>query len=270
MTPFIKKNKMDCTSQPVPCGKCPACIKRRVSSWSFRLMQEFKVSTSSHFITLTYATEHVPITKNGFMQLSKRDLQLFFKRLRKSQSPGEKSIKYYACGEYGGRTNRPHYHVILFNADISKIQKAWNLGNVHYGIVTEAACGYTLKYISKKSKIPMHRNDDRQPEFPLMSKGMGLNYINEKTINWHLADLQNRMYLTIEDGKKVAMPRYYKQKIYSDEQRKAIAYQAKTNNEKEHDRGYAKDPENYYAKQASQVRGAFKKQINNSKNRDRL
>lgn len=199
--PFILKE----SRQPVPCGKCPDCYKRRTSGWSFRLMQEEKISDSAHFITLTYDTKVVPITKNGFMDLSKRHLQLFFKRIRKATkqhgytitkrirnkvqhkystiTPTKKPIKYYAVGEYGGRTNRPHYHIIMFNAQIELIQEAWNMGNVHYGQVSNASVGYTLKYMTKKAKIPMHRNDDRTPEFSLMSKRLGESYLKKKISN---------------------------------------------------------------------------------------
>ncbi|QCS36950.1 replication initiation protein [Tortoise microvirus 32] len=173
LTPYIVKHNGD--EQPVPCGKCPACMKRRISGWSFRLMQEYKRCHSAHFITLTYDTKHVPITDKGFMALSKRDVQLFFKRLRKAHTKEQLSdnpIKYYVAGEYGGRTNRPHYHIILFNAVLELIQPAWNLGSVHYGEVNEASVGYTLKYMCKPARIPLHANDDRQPEFSLMSKGL--------------------------------------------------------------------------------------------------
>lgn len=176
MTPFTVKDKKTKESIPVPCGKCPNCKRRRISGWSFRLMQEDKVSENSLFITLTYDTKVVPITKSGYMGLNKRDLQLFFKRLRKAHNNVlgldgyPVRIKYYACGEYGGRTFRPHYHVILFNARIELIQDAWQNGAVHYGKVTGASVGYTLKYMSKPSKIPMHKNDDRDREFALMSK----------------------------------------------------------------------------------------------------
>lgn len=165
----------------VPCGKCPACLKRRVSGWSFRLMTERNNSLSAHFITLTYDTHSVPITRNGFMSLDKKHVQDFFKRLRKA-SPRSVAIKYYAVGEYGGRSYRPHYHIILFNAKIDLIQQAWSkdgkfIGSVHYGNdegVTEKSCGYTLKYVTKPKRIPLHANDDRVPEFSLMSKGLGL------------------------------------------------------------------------------------------------
>lgn len=177
----------------VPCGKCPDCKARRASGWSFRLMQEEKISISAHFITLTYDTKHVPIARSGYMDLSKRHVQLFFKRLRKLHSDdlngNERSngntntrwpIKYYAVGEYGGRTWRPHYHILIFNANIKLIQPAWQLGQVHYGTVSGASIGYTLKYISKSNRIPVHKNDDRQREFSLMSKGLGSNYVKKK------------------------------------------------------------------------------------------
>lgn len=106
------------------------------------------------------------------MTLDKTHVQLFMKRLRKAQCGNGKSpIKYYCCGEYGGKTNRPHYHAILFNAKIELLQDAWQYGSLFYGMdVNEAAVGYTLKYMCKPSRIPMHANDDRLPEFALMSK----------------------------------------------------------------------------------------------------
>lgn len=42
-------------------------------------------------------------------------------------------------------------------------------------------------------------------------------------INWHKADLLNRMHINIGDGKKAAMPRYYKNKIYTNDQRSEIS-----------------------------------------------
>lgn len=206
---------------PTPCGRCYECKKRIVHAWGFRLMQEEKKSISANFITLTYATTNVPITKGGRLTLWKRDVQLFFKRLRKAHPPGTKqpSIKYFAVGEYGGRTARPHYHVILFNARIEKIQNAWQLGNVHYGTVDYASVYYTLKYVMKN---PRKRKDSRQREFRLMSKGLGKSYV-DKFGNYHRKAIKERMYLNLLDGKKIGMPRYYKDKIYNEEQREHVA-----------------------------------------------
>lgn len=224
-TLYVKVDKETKVCKQFPCGKCPECLQRRASGWSFRLMQEDKRSSCSNFITLTYDTKHVPITPCGYMGLEKRHLQLFFKRLRKAfeKEKGINGIKYYACGEYGTETFRPHYHIILFNAGVEFIQKAWNMGEVHYGSVTGASVGYTLKYMTKRKRIPVHRNDDRQPEFSLMSKGLGDNYITREMVEWHVADLLERMYCNLLDGKKIAMPRYYKDKIYSRMQRSEIS-----------------------------------------------
>lgn len=208
----------------VPCGKCPDCKKRLVSAWSFRLMQQNKIAMSSHFITLTYDTKYVPITPTGYMCLSKRDCQLFIKRLRKSQSGnGESFIKYFLVGEYGGKTMRPHYHVLLFNVEVRYIQSAWGCGQVHYGSVSGASVGYCLKYMMKPGKIPIHKNDDRQREFRMMSKKLGVNYLTSQMVSWHKADLGNRMYIPIEDGKKIAMPRYFKDRIYTNLERQFAA-----------------------------------------------
>lgn len=183
-------------------------------------MKEGFRAKSSFFITFTYDTDHVPITNNGFMSLKKSDFQKFIKRLRKVHSG--KKIVYFNVGEYGGKTNRPHYHAIMFNVDIDKVEKCWNLGFIHVGQVAEASIGYTLKYMMKESKIPMHKNDDRVPEFQHMSKGIGSNYLTPAMLKWHGADLENRMYCSIDGGKKIAMPRYYKNKIYTEEQRRLI------------------------------------------------
>lgn len=225
ITPFYKKDSPDIG---FPCGKCPDCLARRASGWSFRLMQEHKTASSAVFLTLTYNTKNVPISAKGYMNLNKVDCQLFLKRLRKLHPPNS-NIKYYLAGEYGSKTMRPHYHAIMFNADMDLIPKAWRIGlepigDLHYGDVNEASVGYTLKYMCKPPQIPLHQNDDRQKEFSLMSKKLGTAYLTPEMIAWHHADLLERMYLNLPGNKKISMPRYYKNKIYDDDwQRPQIA-----------------------------------------------
>lgn len=43
-------------------------------------------------------------------------------------------------------------------------------------------------------------------------------------IRWHKKDVVNRVYLNLDDGKKCAMPRYYKNKLYTLEEREDIAW----------------------------------------------
>jgi len=229
ITPFQVRDKITNQWMALPCGKCPNCMKRRTSGWSFRLIKEGERSETALFVTLTYDTKYVPLTKNGFMTLKKRDIQTFMKRLRKLS---DNKLKYYVCGEYGSKRDRPHYHLIIFNADAECVEKAWSqykagigyvpFGSIYIGTVNEASIGYTLKYMQKPGKIPKHRNDDRQKEFSLMSKGLGANYITENMKVWHHTSLLNRMYVPITGGKKIAMPRYYKDKIYSESQKLMI------------------------------------------------
>ena len=221
-TPFHKKMELvkgvETGYMPFPCGKCPACVRRRVSGWAFRLNKQSEQSNSAHFVTLTYNDEHIKKTKNGFETLVKKDVQDFFKRLRKLT---KQKISYYAVGEYGDTGERPHYHIILFNANPKIVENAWKLnditlGNVHFGDVGDASVGYTLKYISKDKKIPQFNGDDRQKEFALMSKGLGAGYLTENMVKWHTkGNIENKVYLPLKDGKKAAMPRYYKDKLYN-------------------------------------------------------
>lgn len=235
-TPFIVMDKE--RQIPVPCGKCPNCVARRISAWSFRLMQEAKHSESAYFITLTYAPEHCPISRNGFMELRKPHVQQFFKTLRTHQwrNGNCEKIKYYIAGEYGDTFKRPHYHAVIFNLDLeimigkkhyNQVKRGfipldgkynfhvsqWDKGHITIGQVCEASVGYTLIYMNKPWR-PMHANDDRQPQFSLMSKRLGEKYLSPAMIKWYKDDLDNRLYCNIEDGKKIAMPRYYKQKLF--------------------------------------------------------
>lgn len=229
ITPFQVRDKITNQWMALPCGKCPNCMRRRTSGWSFRLMKEGERSETALFVTLTYDTKYVPLTKNGFMSLNKRHIQTFMKRLRKLS---DRKLKYYVCGEYGSKRDRPHYHMIIFNADAEKVEQAWSeykagfgyvsFGSIYIGEVNEASIGYTLKYMQKPGKIPKHSNDDRQKEFSLMSKGIGQNYLSDSINKWHKNDLLNRMYVPIKGGKKIAMPRYYKDKLYSETQKLLI------------------------------------------------
>lgn len=214
MTPYWTQPKIG-PKVPVPCGKCLPCVKRHAAQWSLRLMQEAKRSSSALFVTLTYAVKHVPITENRFLTLEPKHVTDFMKRLRKRT---DEKIKYYVVGEYGEKQFRPHYHMILFNANEDDVVEEWKeYGDVHIGYVEGASIGYTLKYMHKKGRIPMHDRDDRHPEYARMSKGLGTNYLTEEKLQWHLKDLSNRMYSVTHEGYKVPLPRYYKERIFSDE-----------------------------------------------------
>jgi len=216
----------------VPCGKCYNCKSRRAQSWALRLRNELEHSDTADFISLDYKPSTIPISQKYFQTLVKSDLQNFFKRLRKKHGKENKTIKYYAVGEYGGKKFRPHYHIILFNAKKEHIETSWTdckdkrnkkftkLGRIHYGFVTPQSIAYSLKYISKAKRIPVNEYDDRLPEFALMSKGLGKNYLTDKMIAWHKAKPSERMYAPLPNGQKTPLPRYIKQRLnYTDEEK---------------------------------------------------
>jgi hypothetical protein len=257
---------------PFPCGKCPACVRRRVSGWAFRLNKQSEQSNSAHFVTLTYNDEHIKKTKNGFETLVKKDVQDFFKRLRKLTN---QKITYYAVGEYGDTGERPHYHIILFNANPKIVENAWKLnditlGNVHFGDVGDASVGYTLKYISKDKKIPQFNGDDRQKEFALMSKGLGAGYLTENMVKWHTkGNIENKVYLPLKDGKKAAMPRYYKDKLYDKGQKFRIGVFMRAESQKQ-----AEELENQYGdlynyKIAEETANDFRRMAKKAKERQK-
>ena len=181
----------------VPCGKCMVCKEMIAKEWSTRLLHEYKSHSKACFITLTYSEESLPEDES----ISKEELQKFFKRLRKNSGM---EIKYFACGEYGEKYGRPHYHAILFGIGLKHddkviIEKSWKFGSVNYGHVTIASMKYVTGYILKGGKI----ENSKEKPFRLMSKGLGKEFaLNNK--EYLMKDLS----LTV-NGYRQTLPRYY-------------------------------------------------------------
>lgn len=199
----------------VPCGKCPACLSNRRNDWSFRLQQEHKASKSAYMVTLTYDDKHVPADGSVHVE----HLQLYFKRLRQHHERGgfgKNNIRYYAVGEYGTKTRRPHYHILLFNCPESIIRKAWkdkngtDVGFVHVGRVTGASVAYVTKYIIQKADVPEGLNKP----FVTMSRayGIGGHYLTDEMVQWHRDNDANHAMLP--GNEKTRLPRFYRDKIW--------------------------------------------------------
>lgn len=145
----------------IPCGGCIGCRLDRAAEWQARLVHESKLHPVNSFITLTYSPECLP--RDG--SLVKKHFQDFMKRLRKSHGG---TIRYFVCGEYGDRDNRPHYHAIIFGHDWADkrhcstgsrgdklyksavLDRQWGLGQCWIGNVSADSCGYVARYIMKK------------------------------------------------------------------------------------------------------------------------
>lgn len=163
----------------LPCGKCDSCIEGRTRAWAARCVLESSMYSDNCFLTLTYADSCLP--KFG---LCKKDLQKFIKRLRKAVGH---PIRYYCCGEYGEKTKRPHYHLIIFNwfPDDAKffrespnggmtftsktLQSLWKFGHSLIGEVSYQSCAYVARYCQKKVYI-----DGKYKAFSLMSLKPGI------------------------------------------------------------------------------------------------
>lgn len=209
-SPFLK-NKIE-----LPCGRCLNCKIAKSKEWAIRCCLESTQYLHNWFITLTYDELHVP--KNGLV--SKDEFQRFMKRLRKEFGEG---IRFFGCGEYGSRSGRPHYHLIVFNCFIPdlykwsvngdtgdfyyrspRVEKCWKLGNVMIGEVTFASCAYVARYVSKKVDSI---DKDHQP-FLLMSRrpGIGAAYFDENLFQVYNTD---KIYQDVQGQTIHKPPRYF-------------------------------------------------------------
>lgn len=150
------------------------CRINRRRLWVHRMMLEALVHPTASFVTLTYSDENIP---DGGTLVPKH-LQLFLKRLR-ARMPGH-SIRYFAVGEYGDQTLRPHYHAALFGIDpfehCPETDRAWAFGHTMSGDLTFESASYIAGYVTKK----LTKKDDprlpygHHPEFARMSLRPGI------------------------------------------------------------------------------------------------
>lgn len=260
VTSAVDKGYPGLESFPVPCGRCIGCRLDYSKQWANRCMMEAQYHEHSCFITLTYDDLHVPRSYGRSSlggscisySLHKEDLQKFFKRLRK-HFEGVK-IRYFGCGEYGSRTFRPHYHVILFGIDFEDkvptqksqtgnvmftsqtLNRIWSFpprilqGESHSpnisnaGIctvqpVTYETCAYTARYVTKKLKGPMasfYEEKGIEPPFCLMSRrpGIGARYYEDHPEIW---DSDFIHIATQDGGVKFRPPRYFEKLLERDD-----------------------------------------------------
>lgn len=194
----------------VACGKCLECLQQRANEWAHRIVDECNLHDKNCFITLTYNEDNKPVDGS----VSRRELQLFMKRFRKAI--GQDKIRFFACGEYGKKALRPHYHLIVFGwyppdaiwwqrdkkgLDLFRspiLEKVWTKGFSSVGAVTVDSAKYCAKYLQKLQKLP----PELTPPFTQMSlrPGIGFASIDPQILT------TDRIY---HAGKSCKVPRYY-------------------------------------------------------------
>lgn len=143
----------------IPCGQCILCRLEHARQWAVRITHEATLHDKNGFVTLTYNDDNLP----QYNSLHYPDLQRFWKRLRKKFG----KLRYYAVGEYGDKTQRPHYHACVFGQEFTDdrvilrktptllwtsphLEEAWGLGHVSVGALNFQTAQYTSSYVTKK------------------------------------------------------------------------------------------------------------------------
>lgn len=239
----------------VGCGRCAVCRQKRSNSWFVRLWHEQKYSLSSLFFTLTYNNEHLPtkeitcLTDGGdrYFELDDphfrgssgdcrkvtmsvptfepNDVKKFIKLIR-FELGSRCAVKYFIIGEYCPTTYRPHYHGILFNFP----REYWHLLDKYwsskYGFIkTSPVCTdnhirYVSKYCTQSTALPSLYNLKQLRFRTMASHGLGLSYIeNAEVFQYHKDTLSCQVKI---GGYDYALPRYYRDKIFDEEEKEVI------------------------------------------------
>lgn len=213
----------------VPCGRCIGCRLERSRQWAIRIMHENQLHMDSVFLTLTYRDNELIHGGNATGTLYPRHLTLFLKRLRKKYGSG---IRFFACGEYGEKEHRPHYHAIIFGLDFQDkaispnnsksgfpvyesqtLNKIWGLGDCYIGAVSFESAAYVARYIVDKKlgeESDFYHEEGIHPEFVRMSRRPGIG------ADWYAqykSDLYPHGYAVIRGGVKSNIPRFYEKKF---------------------------------------------------------
>nr|WAE43751.1 MAG: replication initiator protein [Microviridae sp.] len=214
----------------VGCQKCMECMKQKKRNWQVRLQEEIKNNINGQFVTLTFSNESINELKKNIL-INKIDsdydnaiatlaVRRFLERWRKKYKV---SVKHWLVTELGHQnTERIHLHGIIFLKNIEQkkeIQTLWNYGQIWIGqYVNEKTINYIVKYINKL-------DSDHKGYIPkiLCSKGIGNNFLNryDSKINVYQEDKTKEYYKT-KQGNKLMLPIYYRNKIYTEDEREKL------------------------------------------------
>ena len=233
----------------IPCKRCIGCRLDYAKEWANRIVLETMSYEYNYFLTLTYDDEHLHkvarINEDDMITgisttLDKKDLSDFFKRLRRyyQYHYKQEDIRYYACGEYGSTTERPHYHAIVFNLPIEDmeyhsksksgnpqftskiIDEIWGKGFVTIGQVNWNSASYVARYVMKKrygkDAEEYYESIGKLPEFVTMSlkPAIGKKYYDEHK---HEIYKHDEIFIPCKGGTKAIKPPVYFDELYQDE-----------------------------------------------------
>ena len=249
VSPSAVKVVRDC--QEIPCGHCIGCRMEYAKQWAGRCLLEMEQHENNLFLTLTYSDDHLTYVmqqdpgredyKSLIATLVKRDFQLYMKRLRKAL---DYPVRFFAAGEYGDRSLRPHYHAIIFGLRkpddlvLYKVSRGytyytsqwmddiWQHGSVIIADANYKTAAYIARYCTKKA----HGKDAAyfeslglEPEFSLMSRrpGIGRQYYDDNVERIFSSD---SIYISTPDGSQEIRPSRYYRKLMemSDPERYAV------------------------------------------------
>ena len=172
------------------CKQCPTCKSKRRFTWVMRMQLEELESINSWMITLTYDEKHVPEyvdikpanwKSRGYYHrtpykwkpilqrykgLNWLHVQNYIRSLKQAidhvderhKLPFGYNLRYFAVGELGSQTQRPHYHIYVWNLPkyiAERAHRYWPHGtmvDVGKTRTDKAAASYAAKYIMKHDK----------------------------------------------------------------------------------------------------------------------
>jgi len=206
-TRIYVEGKPSLTPREVPCRKCWACTKNRVSALVGKVLMEQETVDWSYMLTLTYdpqrLTEH-PWGDNAAKFICKADFQEFMRNVRsqmRSQDRKNKTnigsnARYLVAGEYGELKGRSHFHVLLMGTGmpppIPKLKKnyqympAWRWGYTFAELAQgERSIRYIAKYLTKAvSEKERQKNNPTAQAWVSYSRlpPMGTEYVKKMAV----------------------------------------------------------------------------------------
>lgn len=212
----------------IACGKCIECKKKKAREWKVRLEEELRHDIQAEFVTLSFSDEAIEkLIKQGKIEsegyekeneIATWAVRKYFERWRKEYG---KSVKHWLITELGQtNTERIHIHGIIWSKNKEAIERHWQYGNVYIGYeVSNRTVNYITKYINKTDILHKEYNSKI-----LSSKGIGAKYLEriDAEQNRYKENGETRETYTTRQGKKMSLPIYWRNKIYTEEEREKL------------------------------------------------